>query len=169
MVRKCSIIECRGNYEKRQDSEEDNKVSVFRFPKDEKRLQLWLRKILQDNLTADKITDYMGICERHFDPRFIIREYSAAGPDGLIKTWSREAPALDPDAVPSIFPNTPSYLSSAPPPKRKAPDERRAAGRQLGTRQPFNNGLTRTVFLHLIPLYVICPLELPICLVSGIL
>jgi hypothetical protein len=125
MVRKCSIIGCRGNYLKCQGSDDDNKVSIFRFPKDKERLQLWLRKIPQDNLTADKITDYMGVCERHFDPRLIIKEYSTTGPDGVSKSWPRDAPLLDPDAVPSIFPNTPSYLSSVPPPKRKAPDERR--------------------------------------------
>ena len=126
MVRKCSIIGCRGNYQKRQDSDDENNVSIFRFPKDKERLQLWLRKIPQDNLTADQITDYMGVCERHFDPRLIIKEYSTTGPDGVKRTWPRDAPVLDPDAVPSIFPNTPSYLSSVPPPKRKAPGERRA-------------------------------------------
>ena len=126
MVRKCSIIGCRGNYQKRQDCDDENKVSIFRFPKDKERLRLWLGKIPQDYLTADQITDYMGVCERHFDPRYIIREYSTTGPDGVKKTWPRDAPALDPDAVPNIFPNTPSYLSSVPPPKRKAPDEKRA-------------------------------------------
>jgi hypothetical protein len=48
------------------------------------------------------------------------------GPNGTIRTWPREAPVLAPDAVPTMFPNTPSYLSSVPPTKRKAPDARRA-------------------------------------------
>ena len=33
---------------------------------------------------------------------------------------------LDPSALPTIFPNTPSYLSSPLPMKRKAPEDRRA-------------------------------------------
>jgi hypothetical protein len=39
MVRKCSIIGCRGSYRQRKDSDDDVKVSVFRFPKDEERLK----------------------------------------------------------------------------------------------------------------------------------
>jgi len=132
-VRKCSIIGCRGNYRKRQDSDDENKVSIFRFPKDKESLQLWLRKIQQDNLTTDQITDYMGVCERHFDVRYIISEYSTTGPDGVKKTWPRDAPVLDPDEVLSIFPYTPSYLSPVPPPKRKAPDERRAEASSRNT------------------------------------
>jgi len=38
----------------------------------------------------------------------------------------REAPVLTEDAVPTLFPNTPSYLSTVLPLKRKHPDDRRA-------------------------------------------
>jgi THAP domain len=60
MVRRCSIIGCRGNYRQRKGSDDDVKVSVFRFPKDEARLKQWLQKIPQD-LKADQITEYMGV------------------------------------------------------------------------------------------------------------
>ena len=89
-------------------------------------MKQWLQKIPQDLKAAD-ITDYMGVCERHFDPKFIIREYSACGPDGTVITCPRDAPVLAPDAVPTVFPNTPSYLSSVPPMKRRAPDVRAEA------------------------------------------
>lgn len=59
MVRKCSIVGCRGNYDQRNGADDYSKVSVFRFPKDVDRLTQWLQKIPQD-LTVAEITDYIG-------------------------------------------------------------------------------------------------------------
>jgi THAP domain len=98
---------------------------VFRFPKDAERKQQWLRKIPQE-LLADEVTDAMVVCERHFEPRFILREYVHRHPDGTTFTSPRDLPVLDAEAVPTIFPNLPSYLSTPLPAKRKAPDARRA-------------------------------------------
>lgn len=42
-----------------------------------------------------------------------------------ILTVKRERPKLSADAFPSIFPNTPAYLSLEAARKRKAPDDRR--------------------------------------------
>jgi len=67
----------------------------------------------------------MGVCERHFDVRFIIRDRVFRRPDGSTFTSPRDALTLSDDAVPTLFPNTPSYLSSVPPPKRRNPDDRR--------------------------------------------
>jgi len=50
---------------------------------------------------------------------------TATRPDGSILTVPRKNPKLAPDAYPTIFPNNPSYLSSEPTRKRKAPKERR--------------------------------------------
>jgi hypothetical protein len=125
MVRKYSIVGCRGNYDQPKGVNDDNKVSVFRFPTDVDRLTQWLQKIPQD-LTLAEITDYVGACERHFDPKFVTREVAASGPDGVMRMTPRHIPFLTPDAVPTVFPNTPSYLSTVPPTKRKAPDVRRA-------------------------------------------
>jgi hypothetical protein len=125
MVRKCSIVGCRGNYDQRKGADDYSKVSVFHFPKDVDRLTMCLQKIPQD-LTVAEITDYMGVCERHFDPKFVIREVAASGPDGVMRMTPRHIPILALDAVPTVFPNTPSYLSTVPPTKRKAPDVRRA-------------------------------------------
>ena len=123
---KCSVVGCRGNYDARKGEPADvNKVSIFRFPKDAVKKAEWLRRIPQELLSED-ISDDMVVCERHFDSRFIILNYTYRQPDGSEFTCPRDAPILDPDAVPTIFPNTPSYLSSPLPPKRKAPDSRRA-------------------------------------------
>jgi len=126
MPRKCSIIGCRTNYRKRNDSDDNSACSVFRFPKDVGRLREWIQKIPQAGLTAEDITDNMGVCERHFDARFVVRDRVFRRPDGSKFTSPRDAPILSDDAVPTLFPNTPSYLSSVPPPKRRNPDDRRA-------------------------------------------
>jgi len=120
------VIGCRGNYAPRKDEAADvNKVSVFRFPKEESRKQEWLRRIPQQLLSED-VTDAMVVCEKHFEPHFIQREQTCFRPDGMSFTCVRDTPVLDPSAVPTIFPNTPSYLTSPLPTKRKAPDDRRA-------------------------------------------
>lgn len=126
MVRKCSIIGCRGNYAQRLDDSTNNRVTVFRFPvKDRDRLREWLYHIPQE-LDLDGVTENMGVCEKHFDSRFIIRDYSARRPDGTTISFPRDAPILSSDAIPTVFPNTPSYCSTELPRKRKHPDERRA-------------------------------------------
>ena len=125
MPRKCSIG-CSGNYNKRKKPDTDNKCIVFRFPKDPQRIAEWLRKIPQQLTEAD-ITEYMGICDKHFDSRFVLRDYSARRPDGTVISVPRNAPVLSDDAVPTIFPNTASYLSTVSPPARTDPDFRRAA------------------------------------------
>jgi len=120
--RKCSVVGCRGNYNARKGEPADaTKVSVFRFPKDAIKKAEWLRRIPQELLSED-ISDDMVVCERHFDSRFVIRNYTYRREF----TCPRDAPILDVDAVPTIFPNMPSYLSSPLPPKRKTPNSRRA-------------------------------------------
>jgi len=129
MPRKCSIIGCRGKYDKRKhadNDDDDNACSVFSFPRDAVRLKEWLRKIPQDNLTSDKISDYMGVCERHFDSRYIVRNHTFRKTDGSVYSTPRNVPVLSDDAIPTLFANTPSYLSTVPPPKRRNPDDRRA-------------------------------------------
>lgn len=127
MTRKCSIIGCRGNYRQRNGEEgTDNRVTIFRFPtKDIGKLSEWLRRIPQ-KIDASSITEHMGICEKHFDPRYIVREYSARRPDGTVFTVPRTSPILSDDAIPTVFENTPSYCSVQLPAKRKHPDDRRA-------------------------------------------
>ena len=86
----------------------------------------------------------MGVCERHYDSKFIIRDYSTCGTDGVVRTSPRDALILAADAVPTIFRNTPSYLSSVPSLKRKAPDARRAEASERDE-AVFMIGLNRTV------------------------
>jgi len=121
MPEKCCVTGCRGNYEATAEYEEE-KVSVFRFPKDPELRAKWIRLIPRENLT---VHDKTVVCEKHFAQHFILRVDSATRPDGSILTVPRKNPKLTADAYPTIFPNTPSYLTSEPSRKRKAPEDRR--------------------------------------------
>ena len=57
---------------------------------------------------------------------FVIRDLTCYRPDGSSFTCARDVPVLAADALPTLFPDTPSYLSTPLPPKRKAPSDRRA-------------------------------------------
>jgi len=121
MPEKCCVPGCRGNYQATAEHEEV-KVSVFRFPKVAEVRAKWICQIPRANL---EIHDKTVVCEKHFAPHFIIRVDTATRSDGTILTVPRKNTKLAPDAYPTIFPNTPSYLSLEPSRKRKAPEERR--------------------------------------------
>ena len=117
MPRKCSIVGCRGNYDRRKsaDYDDNNACSVFGFPKDPDRLRKWLRIIPQENMTRNKISDYMGVCQRHFDPRYIVRHYTFHRSDGSVFSTPRDIPVLSNDAIPTIFPIMPSCSPTVSP------------------------------------------------------
>ncbi|KAH7943038.1 hypothetical protein HPB52_004021 [Rhipicephalus sanguineus] len=99
----------------------ERKLSLFSVPKDESR-----RKILERNLhRSDKaLEENCAVCELHFEDRYILREYVHII-DGKEVRIARGVPALTPDAVPTVLPNVPKYLSTKLPPKR-APRKREA-------------------------------------------
>ena len=118
----CCVPGCRGNY--RETSKNPlERVSVFRFPKDSEMREKWIKMIPRSNLN---LTSRTVVCEKHFIDSFIVRVDTAKRADGSILSVPRTHPKLTDDAYPSIFPNTPSYLTSQPPAKRKKPDVRRA-------------------------------------------
>lgn len=101
----------------------DEKVSLFRFPKNEDFREKWLRYIHRDGY---QICDSSRVCIKHFSERFIIREDVMTKPDGTILRVARDQLKLSLDAFPTIFENQPSYMSTVLPPKRKAPSVRHA-------------------------------------------
>lgn len=112
MPRCCSIAGCKSNYRS-----EGKAVSTFSLPKDEKLKKKWLRKIPTDFSKVSKPV----ICIKHFREECIIRTEQFIV-DGEIKTFTRSYPKLKPDAVPSIFPNLPAYLTTAGPSCRRLCD-----------------------------------------------
>ena len=120
MPEKCCVPGCRGNYEGTAEHDQE-KVSVFRFPKDPELRAKWIRLIPRQNLL---VHDKTVVCEKHFAQQFIIRFDSVTHTDGYILTVPQKNPKLSPDAYPSIFPNIPSYLTSESSRKRKVPEQR---------------------------------------------
>lgn len=97
MPRKCCVPNCRSNYR------ETEYVSVFGFPKDEKRRMLWLRNINRD-FTPTKHT---VVCIKHFEDRFISRYEKKIREDGTELCVKRKAPILSKDGFPTIFNDMP--------------------------------------------------------------
>jgi len=117
MPYKCCVPGCKSNYGGTTDY-----VSVFKFPSDSSRLDLWIRKIPRENLVVNK---HARICIRHFEEQFVMRNFVFRGKDGLMHTEPRDTPILTDDAYPSLFPDLPKYMSEKVPKKRKNPDVRR--------------------------------------------
>ncbi|XP_075557368.1 uncharacterized protein LOC142589704 [Dermacentor variabilis] len=97
------------------------RFSMFTAPKDPK-----VRKIWQYNLRRlDKpLTQFSSVCERHFDPRFIVRDYVHII-NGAEVRIPRGKPRLAEGAIPTLLPDLPGYLS------KKLPKQRPTKGRQL--------------------------------------
>ena len=118
----CCVPGCRGNYRGTKEHPEE-KVSVFRFPNDSELRAKWIRMIPRENL---QVTENTVVCEKHFFLDFIVRVDCITRDDGSVLSVPRKIPKLTVDAYPSVFPNTPSYLSEEPAKKRKTLDSRRA-------------------------------------------
>ncbi|KAH6934134.1 hypothetical protein HPB50_020672 [Hyalomma asiaticum] len=68
--------------------------------------------------TGSGLKRHSALCERHFDPQFIVRHYEHVI-NGEVVRIMRGLPTLTPDAVPTIFPESPSYYTRRVPPRRK--------------------------------------------------
>ncbi|XP_067014179.2 uncharacterized protein [Anabrus simplex] len=118
MVLKCCVPKCKGNYDN------DNKVHVFKFPKDEVMQQRWLRAIPRQDY---RVTNYSVVCHRHFKASDVLWEVTATdSKTGKTLTASLPRPRLSENAIPCIFPNCPSYLSSHSASSREEPDKKRS-------------------------------------------
>ncbi|KAH7974612.1 hypothetical protein HPB49_017448 [Dermacentor silvarum] len=114
---RCCVPNCRGNY--------DNgpKVRVFSFPKDDRRAK-WERAVRRDDIDIRSVRE-PKMCELHFKPQYLRRTTTYTHPrNGRTIEAPMGATRLSPDAVPTIFPNAPSYLSDYAP-VREGPDQKR--------------------------------------------
>ncbi|KAH7961396.1 hypothetical protein HPB52_008797 [Rhipicephalus sanguineus] len=99
----------------------EKKLSLFSVPKDESRRKTWERNLHRSDKALE---ENCAVCELHFEDRYILREYVHII-DGKEVRIAHGVPALTPDAVPTVLPNAPKYLSTKLPPKR-APRKREA-------------------------------------------
>lgn len=116
----CYAPGCRSGYTR---TAKERRASMFCAPRDKE-----LRKIWERNLRRiDKpLTEQSVVCERHFDPRFIMRDFVHIV-NGTEVRIPRDRPMLAPGAVPTLLPDLPGYLS------KKLPKPRPTKGRQAVT------------------------------------
>ncbi|KAH9372831.1 hypothetical protein HPB48_010983 [Haemaphysalis longicornis] len=104
MGRKCFVPICNSGYASCKEN-----VITFKVPSDPVRLQVWARAFPRKDR---ELTSHDYVWEKHFSESDIERRryYGELGGEVLLDKPKR--PVLSPDAVPSIFPNCPNYLSS---------------------------------------------------------
>ena len=113
MVKKCCMVNCTTNYDRKKGDQKDGqKIPVFRFPTDEEERKKWLE--ICSRVRADlKVSSETVICELHWP-----KDYQK------IRKKGYDRPALPP----SIFPGIPSSIVPEPLP---TPRETKRASNQL--------------------------------------
>ncbi|KAH7974388.1 hypothetical protein HPB49_014856 [Dermacentor silvarum] len=91
------------------------RVSSFRAPKDALKREQWARNIKRGD---KELTNDCVVSERHFEATFIQRTYRHVN-NGEMVEIPRDRPLLREDAVPTIFPDAPKYLTTKTPTRRK--------------------------------------------------
>lgn len=97
-------------------------LSLFRVPEDDERRKQWERNLHRKDKPLCKSS---AVCERHFEPRYIQRDYVHII-NGLEVRVRRGKAGLAANAVPTLLPDLPAYLSkvSKKRPERKRPSDR---------------------------------------------
>nr|XP_037284093.1 uncharacterized protein LOC119176846 [Rhipicephalus microplus] len=106
--RHCFAPGCNGGYV--SACKQGKKVSLFSAPFDDERRKAWERAIPHADKPLEKSC---VVCEAHFDERFIVRSYKHVI-NGELAEIPRDRPTLTADAIPTIVPNVPAYLSKLP-------------------------------------------------------
>nr|XP_018904887.1 PREDICTED: uncharacterized protein LOC109035641 [Bemisia tabaci] len=117
MGRACSVPGCKTGYRSCKE-----KFSTFSFPENEQLKCKWINAIHRPR--DFEVTKNTCVCILHFKESQIIRTVKKknARIEDIVEL---ERPRLTDDAVPSVFPNQPSYFTTDPPTKRKPPEDRR--------------------------------------------
>lgn len=76
-----------------------------------------------------------SVCEKHFDETYLNRYFETKLPDGSINQIKRDRIKLKNNAIPSIFPDLPQYLT------KKRPIEKIIAEKEI----LFNNNIPNTI------------------------
>lgn len=119
MPRTCSVPHCDTNFHSVLKVN-PTIVATFAFPSDPDQRQKWLRAIHRENFVPTK---HSAVCIRHFHEEHIVRISKRKKTLGQVLKF----PYLTEDAVPGIFLEQPSYMTTEPPSNRKDPEERRLA------------------------------------------
>lgn len=120
MPRRCCVPGCKSNYDSRLKHGEA--VSTFGFPKEEKEKRRWLRAIPRYDWQPSQST---AVCEHHFHVEDIVRFDISKNKEGDTISLPLKYPKLKKHAVPKVFQNLPSYLSTSELKPRTDPQQRR--------------------------------------------
>ena len=112
MPNTCVVPGCKGNYTSK------HKIPTYKFPKEEDRRALWIRKIQRKNFTP---SEHSRVCIAHFSQEHIEYDNGCKRDDGSWLVGKKRIPILTADAFPSI--NCPTDLTDGdvlrtPPPAR---------------------------------------------------
>jgi hypothetical protein len=122
MPNKCCVPNCSSNYARTILGTSSAYVTMFYFPKDDETKQKWLKSIRRESFIPTK---HSSICVKHFPESCIVRMDRMTRADGSTLELPRKRLKLTKNAVPSIFPNPPLYMTQKSSVKRKNPVERR--------------------------------------------
>ena len=123
MVNKCSAYGCRSGYSSNETSSQEGpstssqilpakEVSLHKFPTEPELLGKWIKAIHRDTDNW-KPSSNSRMCSLHFHDHDFIKTSQDSDFLKRNKLQSKQLTKkrLKPDAVPSIFPNCPSYLT----------------------------------------------------------
>ena len=110
MPYKCSAYGCHSGYDTQEEEREG--ISFHKFPvHDKERLQRWISRNPRKDF---KVTSYSRLCSLHFvEEDFITGRTDSNERRSKNLTGNLTRRRLKDTAIPSVFPNAPSYLSTS--------------------------------------------------------
>ena len=143
MPYKCSVPGCTSNY-RFANVPNPPHVPVFTPPTSPpEHVHACLRAIHRENISDLK---NVFVCVKHFREEDIISNYNVLQSDGTYSSIPRKRCKLSDDAVPCIYPNCPSYLTSIQTkPVRYSRDEKEAELFEKAIRQSLEQHVTEKV------------------------
>ncbi|CAI6362420.1 unnamed protein product [Macrosiphum euphorbiae] len=135
MSRNCFVPGCREGYKSKIKLNKWQGIinkTMFKAPKDVLLLEKWAKAIPRADRELRPGID--SVCEKHFDETYLNRYFETKLPDGSINQIKRDRIVLKNNAVPSIFPDLPKYLT------RKRPIEKMIAEKKI----LFNDNISNT-------------------------
>eukprot|EP00102_Acyrthosiphon_pisum_P011852 XP_008180763.1 PREDICTED: uncharacterized protein LOC103308705 isoform X1 [Acyrthosiphon pisum] len=116
MSRNCFVPGCREGYKSKIKINKWQgiiKTTMFKAPKDLLLLEKWVKAIPRADRELRPGID--SVCEKHFDETYLNRYFETKLPDGSINQIKRDRIILKNNAIPSIFPDLPQYLTKKRP------------------------------------------------------
>uniref|UniRef100_A0A131YYW0 THAP-type domain-containing protein n=1 Tax=Rhipicephalus appendiculatus TaxID=34631 RepID=A0A131YYW0_RHIAP len=113
----CFAPGCACSKTRHRREHDGRRCSVFGMPRNQEMFRRWQRYV-PPRANGQRLTPNSALCERHFDPQFVQR-YFEHTINGQLVRIKRGIPCLTPDAVPTIFPDSPSYYTRRVPARRK--------------------------------------------------